>query len=164
MSLSGDSFSIKTLAGRDILQVKGQTLSLSGRKMVMDMQGNHLFTIRKELFSWHKTYYAEDPQGKRFFDVVGKFSFGGSKSIGRFVNSVTQQQEELLMKGSFFDTSANITDVKTGQPVARIDRKMFNMREVFTNQQTYVVTVSQGVDMALIVAMCIALDESRNEK
>jgi uncharacterized protein YxjI len=42
--------------------------------MVMDMQGKHMFTIRKEHFSFPKSYYAEDPSGKKFFEVEGKFS------------------------------------------------------------------------------------------
>lgn len=164
LSLSGDSFIVKTLDGREILQVKGEAFSLSGRKTVMDMQGNHMFTIRKEHFSFPKMYYAEDAQGKRFFELEGKFSLGSSKSVGRFINSFTNQQEELMMKGNFFDTYADITNVQTGQPVARVDRQLLNARELFTNQQTYVVTVAQGVDLALITAMCICLDEKRNEK
>ena len=68
------------------------------------------------------------------------------------------------MKGNFLDTYADIRNAKTGQSVARIDRKMFNARELFTSQQTYVVTVAQGVDLALITAMCICLDERRNER
>ena len=68
MSLSGDSFSIETYPGKQpVLQVKGEAISLSGRKAVSDMAGNHLFTIRKEHFSIPKSYYAEDPQGKKFF-------------------------------------------------------------------------------------------------
>jgi uncharacterized protein YxjI len=203
LSLSGDSFSIKTLDGRDILQVKGEAFSLSKRKIVMDMQGNPMFTIRKHHFSFPSTYYAEDPQGGKFFEVEGKFSceypvslptplpflfspnkfysvegrtgtgadvsvcvniVGSSKAIGRFVNSFTNQQEELMMKGNFFDTCADITNSKTGQPVARIDRKLLNARELFAGQQTYAVTVAEGMDLALIVAMCICLDERRNDK
>jgi len=67
------------------------------------------------------------------------------------------------MKGDFFDTSADIKDESTGRSVARIDRSFFNARELLGGQQTYVVTIAPGVDMALIIAMCIALDEMRNE-
>lgn len=74
MSLSGDSFSVKTVDGRPIVQVKGEYFSLSGRKHVMDMQGNVIFTIRKEHFSFPSTYYAEDPSGRRILEVKGKFS------------------------------------------------------------------------------------------
>lgn len=69
-----------------------------------------------------------------------------------------------MMKGDFFDTSADITCETTGQLVATIDRKFFNAREIFGGQQTYVVTVAPNVDMTLVAAMCICLDERKNEK
>lgn len=68
------------------------------------------------------------------------------------------------MKGNFLDTHANITDEATEQPVAHIDREFFNARQLLGGQQTYVVTVAPNVDMALIAAMCICLDEKRNEE
>lgn len=74
MSLSGDSFSIKTVDGREIFQVQGETFSLSGRKHLKDMQGNVLFTIRKEHFHIHATYYAQDAAENRLFEVKSKFS------------------------------------------------------------------------------------------
>lgn len=74
LSISGDDFSIKTLDGRPIFKVHGEVFSMSGRKKVVDMQGNHLFTIRKQHFSIPATYYAEDPQGTKFFEVAGKWS------------------------------------------------------------------------------------------
>lgn len=67
------------------------------------------------------------------------------------------------MKGNFFDTKANITDEVTKVPVATIDRKWLNMREILAAQQTYIVTIAPNVDMALIAAMCICLDERQNE-
>jgi uncharacterized protein YxjI len=76
LSLSGDSFSIKTVDGRAIFQVKGEALSLSGRKSVMDMQGVPLFDIRKKLIALHATFFCENPQGEQFFEVKKKFSSG----------------------------------------------------------------------------------------
>ena len=74
MSLSGDSFDIKTIDGRPLFQVKGEVFSLSGRKNVNDMNGNHLFTIRKKHLALRSTYYAEDPQGREIFEVVSKIT------------------------------------------------------------------------------------------
>jgi uncharacterized protein YxjI len=74
LSLSGDSFDIKTISGVPIFKVKGETLSLSGRKHLSDMNGNVLFTIRKKLIALHATFYAEDPKGNVIFEVKGKFS------------------------------------------------------------------------------------------
>ena len=67
------------------------------------------------------------------------------------------------MKCNFLDTSAEIVDENTGATVARIDRKLFNLSEAFLGLQTYHLTVAPGVDMALLVAMCICLDEKNNE-
>lgn len=74
LSLSGDSFGVKTLDGRVIIQVKGEMLSLSGRKHVLDAQGVPLFDIRKQHLTLHTTFYCENPQGQKFFQVKSKFS------------------------------------------------------------------------------------------
>jgi uncharacterized protein YxjI len=68
------------------------------------------------------------------------------------------------MKGNFFDTTADITDESQGGlVVARIDRKILSGKDFFFGQQTYGVQVAPGVDMALVAAMCICLDEKNNE-
>ncbi|KAI1175631.1 DUF567-domain-containing protein [Nemania sp. FL0916] len=157
MSLSGDSFDIKLANGQPIFQVKGETFSLSGRKHFCDMSGNELFTIRKKLIALHTTFYAEDTTGNVLFEVKSKFSIGGTKMICTF------KDETLMVKGNFFDTTAQITDEATKQPVAVIDRKFFNAREMFSGQDTYAVSVAPNVDMALVAAMCICMDEKKEE-
>jgi len=69
------------------------------------------------------------------------------------------------MKGDFFSRSATIVDEATKIPVANIARSFSGNlgREMFAGKQTYLVNIAPNVDMALVVAMCIALDE-RNEK
>jgi uncharacterized protein YxjI len=52
----------------------------------------------------------------------------------------------------------------SGIVVARIDRKLLSGKDVFFGQQTYAVQVAPGVDLALIAALCICLDEKNNEK
>jgi hypothetical protein len=73
LSLSGDSFSIKTIDGRPIFQVKGNAFSLSGRKAVSDMAGNVLFELRKKHIAIHSTYYAVNASDQQFFQVASKF-------------------------------------------------------------------------------------------
>ena len=78
LSLSGDSFEICVVHPDGqrvpVFKVKGEAMSLSGRKHISDMQGNHLFDLRKEHISLRTTYYAEDGSGKKFLEVVSKFS------------------------------------------------------------------------------------------
>jgi hypothetical protein len=69
---------------------------------------------------------------------------------------------ELNVEGSWFDRSATIT--MGNVVVAQISRKLFKLREIVGGQQTYYVTVAPGVDLALIAALCVCLDEKANEK
>ncbi|RYP08678.1 hypothetical protein DL765_008701 [Monosporascus sp. GIB2] len=163
MSLSGDSFTIKTVGGQPVFDVKGNFFSLSGRKEVTDMSGNHLFTIRKKHLALHSTYYAEDPAGNLILEVIGKFGFTSRKFVGRFV-SASGRREELRMTGDFLHTSADIYANASPHPVAIINRKFFNLREIIGSKQTYAVTIAPNVDMAIVVAMCICLDERRSER
>jgi len=164
LSLADDSFTVKTIDGREILQVKGENLSLSHRKRVCNMQGTHLFTIRKEVMHFPASFYAEDPSGNRIFEVKGKLSLGTSKAVGHFANAAHQgQQESLFMHGSFFNAQTTITNEANNEVVALIDRKMFNARQFFGGRQTYAVTIAPGVDIALIMAMCVCLDERRDQ-
>jgi uncharacterized protein YxjI len=86
----------------------------------------------------------------------------GSKATGEFT-SFDGKTEKLVMKGHWMDTNADIVCERTGATLARIDRKLLKARELLTNNQTYALTIAPGVDMALMVAMCVALDEKNNE-
>ncbi|KAI1764632.1 DUF567-domain-containing protein [Hypoxylon sp. FL1150] len=162
LSLSGNSFDIALASGQPLFKVKGESFSLSHRMIVSDAAGNFLFCIRKKHFKLHSTYYAEGANGEEIFEVQSKFKLAGSKFIGSFT-SATGQKEELTMKGDWSDTTAEITDEASGQPVAAIYRDRWNAREWLGGQQTYNVTIAPNVDMAIIVAMCICLDMKRNE-
>ena len=73
------------------------------------------------------------------------------------------QTHTLTMSGNWRDTRANIVDRNTGAVVARIDRRLLNARELLGGKQTYALSVAAGVDMALMVAACVALDEKNND-
>ncbi|PHH61475.1 hypothetical protein CDD81_322 [Ophiocordyceps australis] len=162
-SLSGDSFDIKLANGTSIFKVHGKHLTIGGRKTVSDMSGRHLFDIVKEHLHVHETYVIEDPQGKKILEIKNAlFKLLGSKATAEFT-SRNGETETLTMSGNWIDTSADIVCKSTGATAARIDRKLLNARELFGSQQTYALVVAPGVDMALMAAMCIALDEKNND-
>lgn len=164
LSLQEGSFRVQTVDGQEILGLDADAFSLSRRKRVTDTDGTHLFTIRKELFTLPRSYYAEDPQGNKILDVEGKFSVGTSRAEAHFTNALNGEIESLFMKGSFFNKHTVITHQRTGAVVAEINREFLNARQIFGHRQTYTVTVAPGVDMALIVAMCVCLDERRDQR
>lgn len=73
LSLSGDSFSIKLANGTPVLKVEGKVMSLTGRKKMFDMQGNHLCSIVKEHFHLHSTYVVESAKGEKIMEVKSSF-------------------------------------------------------------------------------------------
>ncbi|KAF5655214.1 DUF567 domain protein [Fusarium sp. NRRL 25303] len=161
LSFSGDDFEVCHANGFPILKVEGAVMSLSGRKRVYDMRENHLFSIVKEHFHIHTTYAVEDPQGARIMTVRNCLQLFGSRATATF-NSIDGSAEILKMKGNWLDRSADIVDTTTDNVVACIDRK-FSARDFLLGKQTCTLEVAPGVDMALMVAMCICFDEKNNE-
>ena len=166
ISLFGLSYSVETYPVRQpLFQVKGEAFSTSGRKAVEDRSGNHLFTIARVHMSFPSAYYAVDPTGKTILEVDGRSSIHRPKAIGRVSYSdpasETMKHASLMMKGNFSDSKVDIIDEATGAIVAHINRKFFHWtpRQLFGGWQTYMVSIAEGMDMALIVAMCICLDD-----
>lgn len=176
MSMSGDSFDVRTAGGPPLLKIQGHVMSLSGRKTVSDMEGTHLFDIVKEHFCVHPTYTAEDPQGRKILQVKSSFKRAytdargprrrltraavmGSKATAEF-RSRDGRSETLAMRGNWNTTSADIVCRSTGATAARIERRLWTAGNMFGGRQTYALVVAPGVDMALMVALCVALDES----
>jgi hypothetical protein len=69
------------------------------------------------------------------------------------------------MKGNQSVLSINVTDKSSGAVAGRIERYVQDptmkkvMKEALPGRQNYRVTVAPGVDPALMVAMCIYIDE-----
>ncbi|KAK4247900.1 tubby C-terminal-like domain-containing protein [Corynascus novoguineensis] len=158
-----DDFDIKGLDGARWMHIEGKIASLHGRKKVFDHQGNHLFDIIKEHFHLHATFVCEDANQRQYMQVKSKFKLLGSEANATYTTA-TGHPVTLTMKGDWFDTSADIVDASSGAIVARIDRQFFNARELLLGHQTYHVTIAPGADIALVVAMCVCLDEKRNER
>ena len=85
----------------------------------------------------------------------------GSKATITFTSLRTGKYETFVMRGNWRSSKADIVDEATGFVMARIKRDR-TAKHYLMGAQTYTVTVAQGVDMALVSAMCICLDE-KNE-
>ncbi|KAK4508363.1 hypothetical protein PRZ48_002101 [Zasmidium cellare] len=160
LSLSGDDFKVETTDGAQLLKVKGKYISIRDKKRFKDASGKELFTLSNKMLKLHKSFKGESPDGYDFA-VKGHFSFASSKSSVEFKNQADGAPIELRLKGDWFDRKASI---KLGdRPVAQITRKLINGRELFFDKQTYFVTVVPNVDLSLIAAICVCLDERENE-
>jgi uncharacterized protein YxjI len=94
-----------------------------------------------------------------------RITVGKAKMAVTFKNMASNNADiELMIRGDWIDKSAKITIGDGGQVIAQISRKIFNARELIGGQQTYYVTVAPGVDVAMVAAFCVCLDEAENEK
>ncbi|ROV96159.1 hypothetical protein VSDG_05062 [Cytospora chrysosperma] len=168
LSITGDAFDIilDPQNGQNPYPIfKVDPSLLTSRKSFYDMQGNHLFDLKKEHFHLVHSYFkAVDPNGKKFFEVKSGFQLIGSKATATFTSS-HGKEETLVVKGNWRDSTAEIIDETRGVVVAQIHRKsMFSSFSTFAfDQNTYGLTVAPGVDFALMAALCISFDELNNE-
>jgi len=160
LSWSGEDIYINDINGVPVFRLAGKVMSISKRKSFSDAAGNLLFTLRQEIFSIMRHYYAEGPQDERFLEVKGKFSVLHKKFEASFVDSATHEKIELAMKGDLWDYRS---EIKMGeQVVAVIDRQILNKRDLLFNRDTYAVTIAPGFDITVAMAMAISLDEERH--
>lgn len=169
MSITGDAFDIKLdpQNGQPPHPVfKVDPSWITSRKSFHDVNGNHLFDVKKEHFHLvHNYFKAVDPNGTKFFEVKSGFSLVGSKATATFTSAAGGKEETLVMKGNWRDSTADIVDETRNAVVARITRKsMFKSFTTFaTGQNEYGLTVAPGVDFALMAALCVCFDELNNE-
>lgn len=163
LSIKGDDFKVKDVAGNTICKVDGKTLSIHGTKDFLDAHGKKLFTLKKKLVSIHGAYEATAPDGRVLFEVKGKFKIVGSKMVASFTNASDGKPIEITVKGDWIDRKAQMIVDKTGYVVANVTRHLATLKEAVMDRQTYYVEVAPGVDLVLIAAIAVAFDEQNND-
>lgn len=128
--------------------------------VITDPSGKVLFNIHTKMIAIHTTFEGDDASGREVLKIQKKMSMGTKMEI-KFQNASDNAKVELDVKGDFWGGSANIT--LNDRPVAHISRSIANVREVKFDKQTYAVQVAPGVDLALIAAACICLDELKED-
>ncbi|EPQ56144.1 hypothetical protein GLOTRDRAFT_59241 [Gloeophyllum trabeum ATCC 11539] len=163
LSITGDDYEITTPDGRVFFVMKGKVFSLRSRKLLCDAQGHPIVNIQDKIFTFFKQFriFPGEREEPEICHVKQHFKMIGEKLTVHFTN-FDGQEVELLVKGSFIDKHAEIYlgDI----PVARINRKFMNVGQILFDQQTYYLTVAPGVDIAMMTAVCVCLDEVANDK
>jgi len=164
LSWTGDDFDVHDVANQRIFKVEAKAVSMHDRKNFLDAKGVKIFSLVKRMIALHATYDAEGPDGVKLFSISKKFSIGSKGKLEcKFENLAHDGRKlELQLRGDWFDRSAEIT--LDGVPVGRIARSFMNMREVLSDKQTYYLSVAAGVDVSMLTAIAIILDESENDQ
>ena len=131
--------------GAPIFQVKGKLFSLHHTLVLMDLAGNELATVSKQLLSitpkFHITRHGEEAATVR------------KKLISPFVDRFTGDipgPDDLHVTGSLFEH--NFTIERKGSVVATVSKRWVALTD------TYGVETAEGQDDILILAVVLAID------
>ncbi|RXK37495.1 hypothetical protein M231_05216 [Tremella mesenterica] len=161
LSFSGDDFTVKDSNGTPVCLCNARVFSVRDRKVITDLNGNMLYAIHNKLLTFLPEYIGEYPVSREVFRVKKRWGLGTMMET-TFLDSTSNTHITLTMQGDMWGGSA---DIMLGPTViAQINRSLFNMRQIFGDQQTYYVSVAPGVDLTLIAAMCICFDETKNDR
>jgi hypothetical protein len=88
----------------------------------------------------------------------------GAKMRITFVNAADNRPVELMLNGRFRLRQATIVDASNGDAVVgEVKRESFNAGQLLMGSQTYNLTVPAGVDLALMAAICVGVDEAEED-
>ncbi|KAK9728921.1 hypothetical protein K7432_000674 [Basidiobolus ranarum] len=164
ISLSGEEFKIKDSNGTVLFRCHGHFFSgLSQKKTVMDMFGNPVFNIKHKVLSFTKAYelYLGDNSQKLLGDIDTHITMTCSKMTA-LLTTLGGTACQFIVKGDFRVHEAFIFrgDPKRGGTLLAKVFRPVTARQIFLDKHDYCLEIAPGVDMALMVSLCIMMDES----
>lgn len=156
ITLKGSSFSSSMTAttsnGAVLFRTEGKSFSLSHRRAFLDAYGQKLFEIRKDGMGL-KRYYAEVAEnGPRLWDTeTHSKMFSRPRTTVRFANQAdpSRQMVELEFLPAGRGNDGHFT--WGGRQVAVVEKVSFSL------SGEYRLTLSPGMDPALVVAVMVAM-------
>lgn len=153
---------------------------------VSDPAGATLFKMRNKKAAFHRRFICEDEWGAELFRVQRKFrwceshrpassahsdSSSGAGSaltpgdvlLHATVPTTVGDAPTLQLLGSNSGTSAEVTDLHTGELVATVAYSYRGRDLMRKNKEEYCATVAAGVDLSVVVALCLAWDQSKED-
>src|ERR1041385_3734334 len=151
----GDDFWVEDESGQRVLKVDGKVLRVSETFGLEDMDGREVATIHKKLVAVRDTMDVE--RDGRLVARVRKALFAPFRQ--RFDVEV-DDGSKLTVQGNITDHEYEVR--RGGRPVAEISKRWFAIRD------TYAVDVAPDEDVALVLALTVAVDwmghEEREER
>lgn len=149
ISLRGSS-TVQDLAGRDFMIVKGKFFTFTRKKFVQDLQGNTKYVVRNKFWRlFARKAFIEDTNKNKLVRIRRKiFSFHDRY----FIESSLGKMEII---GNIFQFNYRI--ILNGQEIGHIARRV-SLRDSF------VLTISDGFDPMLFVALVIAIDNITDQR
>eukprot|EP00158_Paraphelidium_tribonemae_P004438 Partr_v1_DN26755_c1_g1_i4_m8937 putative Pfam:DUF567 len=169
MSFSGDDFSAYDTNGRLWFKMDSKAFSFNSRRTLVDVTGKPVLTLSRKAFSmsgkWNLFRGASDDKSAQILSIEPKL-FSLSPSIKIYLND-GDREPDFFCKGDFRAKRFQVLHRYNGQDIqiAEISKESkFSSMSAFVKSQysdknKYFLNIVQGADTALIVALCVVVDE-----
>ncbi|OXA50423.1 protein LURP-one-related 15 [Folsomia candida] len=164
-SFSGDDFKITDASNAEIVyfQCHGKVFSLRDKKVLRDNMGVPVLNMKEQLISFTDKFrvYAGEGSDREICKFNSRLTFLKAKLVSHFNDVVTGRPRVVTLKGDWREKRCAIylgEPKHGGIPIAKIFRPLTG-RSLMFGVNDYIVEIAAGVDIALAVIMCIALDE-----
>ncbi|PIN01901.1 hypothetical protein CDL12_25586 [Handroanthus impetiginosus] len=165
--LSGD-FVVNDVNGNLLFKVKGSLLSLHGRRVILDVAGRPIVTLRRKILSAHSRWQVFRGDSSEAKDLI--FSAKRSSMIQYktklhvfLANNTSDDVCDYTVKGSWFEKSCVVYAGDSSTIVAQMHKK-FSAQSILLGKDKFMVAVYPNIDYAFIVALIVILDEINSSK
>ena len=148
----GDDFWIEDESGNRVFRVDGKALRLRDTLDIEDTQGNKVCRIQTRVLHIRDSMAIEDPEGERLA-LVHKALISPLRE--RWKVDLAGDQE-WKVQGNIVDHEYEIED--DGGKIAEVSKKWFRVRD------TYGVEIAPGQNLALVLAVTVAVDTMAHPK
>ncbi len=167
-SFSGDDFKISCAAtGTPYFQCQGKTWSLREKKVLRDAYGTPVANFKEKLLSFTDSFdiYSGENSDKKICKCTTSYTFVKAKMYAFFQDAVSGAQKAIVLKGDWRDKRCVIylgEPKSGGVPIAKVFRP-FSLKGHLFDKDSYRLEIAAGVDIALLVILCIAFDEHQRD-
>ncbi|PIA33945.1 hypothetical protein AQUCO_03900066v1 [Aquilegia coerulea] len=161
MSIGEGNFTVTDVNGNIIFQVKGAMFSLFDKRVLRDVAGNPLVTLRQKTLTAHRRWEAYRGESTELLFSVKKSSiiqFATNLHVFLASNS-SKDVCDFKIKGSWGDRSCVVYQGNTKNILAQMHKK-HNIKSVLFGKDSFGVTVYPHIDYAFIVALIVILMRS----
>jgi len=160
LSWSGDSSRVLDSEGHEVFRIQGRARSMRDKKVLYDGEGNAILNISGRIGTMRRVYIIRRGEhvksGEKVARVVHQYlPLISVRMKATFTNTLDDTPLTIDVTGNTLHTEAEFR--LGGLAVARISREWTNKRQLL-GAQTHYITIAPGVDIALMVAICLCID------
>ncbi|DBA00467.1 TPA: hypothetical protein N0F65_002710 [Lagenidium giganteum] len=155
---------------RVIFRIQRAIFSLSNRKALLDIYYQPILLIKRQLLAFSPRYdlFANDDEGRLLATAKCKITRFQPRMSMPFINMISGETCVMGLEGDWLSRTAVIWLERGNSgvcmPVAKVYRPILTGRNMCLDLQDYYIDIAPGVDAAVIVMLCVMLDEDENRK